>query len=223
MQASTRIGIALCVLVAGAVFAGLFRKAPEEVASPADPSEGSLALRQPDQAPFLAANAPVGGWRNKAADITVATNEQRQPAALAAANGAPAAPPMPLPVVPEAAGSGAASSSAVLSGPLSPRIVGRATAPPTRAATVAVDDDWQLHEVVDGDTLRALAERYLGDPSLAEAIRSANPALMQNADILPIGAFLKIPSRGSVRSTTAERPGGSPSGSGWRKARDGRP
>src|ERR1700752_4324677 len=44
MQASTRIGIALCVLVAGATLAGLFRKAPEEAPSPIAQGEGSVAL-----------------------------------------------------------------------------------------------------------------------------------------------------------------------------------
>src|SRR5262245_15739186 len=61
MQASTRIGIALCVLVAGATLAGLFRKLPEPVLSPADRSESQLALRQPGPTPVMSANAASDG------------------------------------------------------------------------------------------------------------------------------------------------------------------
>src|SRR6266566_1725446 len=72
MQASTRIGIALCVLVAGATMAGLFRKLPEPVVSPADRSESSLTLRQPGPAPVMAAGATAEGWRSTAAEASTA-------------------------------------------------------------------------------------------------------------------------------------------------------
>ncbi len=87
MQASTRIGIALCVLVAGAALAGLFRKTPDEVVSPAEISEGGLALRQPDQAPFLAAQGSAG-WRGKTANSPSPPKGQSQPAAGGASGGA---------------------------------------------------------------------------------------------------------------------------------------
>jgi phage tail protein X len=232
MQASTRIGIALCLLVAGAVTAGLFRKTPEEAAAPADRSDGGLALRQPDQAPLLAAGAAADGWRNKAADAPAAVKGQRKPAGSGVAAGGPTAPPLPLLTVPEAAASVSASSdtgssAAALSGRAVP-LVGQAAASSARAAQTEADDDWQLHEVVDGDTLPSLAERYFGNAALAEAIRRANPALVKNTDILPIGAFLKIPSRRSLESavggtaTAGRHPNAQPGG-GWRKARDARP
>ena len=80
-------------------------------------------------------------------------------------------------------------------------------------ALAAADDDWQLHEVADGDTLAGLAQRYYGDAALAEAIARANQQLLKNVDLLPIGAFLKIPSRASVGPATAASPAGE-----WRKA-----
>lgn len=234
MQTSTRIGIALCLLVAGVTLAGLFRKSPDEAAAPADASEGGVALRQPDQVPFLAANGS-GGWRSKPGEAAKPPKDQRPSAAGAAAKRGPAAPPLPLLAgspegmgglapsyssLPKGAPSDAASSDAATSRGTAPVVILPGSSPVLGDRSSA-DDDWQLHEVVDGDTLRALAQRYFGDPSLAEAIRRENAALIRNSDILPIGAFLKIPSRSRVRSTTAERPGNA--AAGWRKAHDGRP
>jgi phage tail protein X len=77
--------------------------------------------------------------------------------------------------------------------------------------------------VADGDTLAVLAQRYYGDAALAEAILRENAALINNPDILPIGAFLKIPSRGSVAAATAALPPHGQAGDGWRKATGQRP
>ena len=51
-----------------------------------------------------------------------------------------------------------------------------------------------VHRVVDGDTLPALAARYLGDAALADQIWEANrDKLSENPNWLPIGAELEIP------------------------------
>ncbi|MEW4453981.1 LysM peptidoglycan-binding domain-containing protein [Bremerella sp. JC817] len=49
------------------------------------------------------------------------------------------------------------------------------------------------HRVRDGDSLESIAEKYLGDPLLAEAIYRANRAQLDSPDLLPIGVTLSIP------------------------------
>ena len=50
----------------------------------------------------------------------------------------------------------------------------------------------------DGDTLERLAVRYLGDERYAEVIFSANRNILQQRDLLPIGAEIVIPDAGST-------------------------
>ena len=49
------------------------------------------------------------------------------------------------------------------------------------------------HTIVDGDTLAALAERYLGSADRAVEIYEANRDLLEDPEVLPIGVELKIP------------------------------
>ena len=49
------------------------------------------------------------------------------------------------------------------------------------------------HLVEDGDTLAALAERYLGDDEQWEAIFRANRQILTSPELLPIGAEIVIP------------------------------
>lgn len=51
------------------------------------------------------------------------------------------------------------------------------------------------HRVIDGDTLAALAERYLGDAGRATEVFEANRDVLSDPELLPIGAVLKIPAR----------------------------
>jgi nucleoid-associated protein YgaU len=51
------------------------------------------------------------------------------------------------------------------------------------------------HRVIDGDTLEALAQRYLGDAGRAPEIFEANREVLSEPELLPIGAVLKIPGR----------------------------
>ena len=62
--------------------------------------------------------------------------------------------------------------------------------PPDRAP---VDTVRRMHKIEDGDTLPALAERYLGSPRRANDIFNANRDVLSNPDLLPIGVELKIP------------------------------
>jgi nucleoid-associated protein YgaU len=57
------------------------------------------------------------------------------------------------------------------------------------------DDAARTHTVVDGDTLAALAERYLGSEARAEEIYQANRDSLHDPTLLPIGVELKLPPR----------------------------
>jgi len=189
MQASTRIGLALCVLVAGVTLAGLFRKSPESILSPTDASESQLTLRQPGQTPLLAANIEP----HVAADARAA---KRPMASVHVGEVPTAAPPMPLPAAAEVPKDRSTFPPALH--------IGSSVRPSPE--TGKADDDWQLHEVVDGDTLEALAVRYYGQAALAEVIQRANSQLVKDPQILKVGSFLKIPARSSIGPSTAALP-----------------
>jgi nucleoid-associated protein YgaU len=53
----------------------------------------------------------------------------------------------------------------------------------------------QVHKIVDGDTLNALAERYLGSSGRAIEIFEANRNVLNDPELLPIGVELKIPEK----------------------------
>jgi nucleoid-associated protein YgaU len=53
----------------------------------------------------------------------------------------------------------------------------------------------RTHKIVDGDTLPALAQRYLGAASRAKEIFNANRDVLLDPNLLPIGTELKIPPR----------------------------
>lgn len=52
------------------------------------------------------------------------------------------------------------------------------------------------HQIVDGDTLAALAQRYLGESERAEDLFAFNRDVLRSAELLPIGAELRIPPAG---------------------------
>ncbi|MGD0900332.1 MAG: tail protein X [Thermoguttaceae bacterium] len=54
------------------------------------------------------------------------------------------------------------------------------------------------HKIVDGDTLPALAQRYLGSADRASEIFEANRGILADPRLLPIGCELKIPPRPSA-------------------------
>jgi nucleoid-associated protein YgaU len=60
-------------------------------------------------------------------------------------------------------------------------------------------DGPQVHKIVDGDTLEALAARYLGSAARAMEIFQANRDVLADPELLPIGVELKIPARGGVK------------------------
>jgi nucleoid-associated protein YgaU len=67
----------------------------------------------------------------------------------------------------------------------------------------AADQSPRTHTIVDGDTLAALAERYLGSADRAEEIYRANRDVLHDPRLLPVGRELKIPPRRDVSSPLA--------------------
>jgi nucleoid-associated protein YgaU len=49
------------------------------------------------------------------------------------------------------------------------------------------------HRIVDGDTLPALAERYLGDAAQVDELYELNRDILPSRDLLPVGKRLRIP------------------------------
>jgi nucleoid-associated protein YgaU len=60
------------------------------------------------------------------------------------------------------------------------------------------------HKIVDGDTLKDLAERYLGRGERSVEIYEANRYLLPGPDVLPIGVELKIPQPGRPEAAASD-------------------
>lgn len=54
-------------------------------------------------------------------------------------------------------------------------------------------DATQWHEVVKGDTLSKIAEKYYGDASLFTQIFEANKDILKDPNLIRIGQKLRIP------------------------------
>ena len=72
-------------------------------------------------------------------------------------------------------------------------VVTRAAPPPAPAAPSPAPAPVRIHEVVRGDTLGALAQRYYGKASLYMKIFEANRDQLSNPDLIKVGQKLKIP------------------------------
>jgi hypothetical protein len=82
-------------------------------------------------------------------------------------------------------------------------------ASPTYPFDVPAEDQVELriHVVADGDSLSKLADRYLDDPQLADAIYQLNRDAVTDPELLPIGIELKIPPRRAAGSNPLNQPG----------------
>jgi nucleoid-associated protein YgaU len=62
-----------------------------------------------------------------------------------------------------------------------------------QAPDSAAWDATQWHEVVKGDTLSKIAEKYYGDASLFTQIFEANKDILTDPNLIRIGQKLRIP------------------------------
>jgi nucleoid-associated protein YgaU len=182
MDPALKTAMAFCVLLAGICAALLFRRDPAHPAQAPNTAE-LLSIRQrlevlssalpakqaapPAPAPQNAPSAPAS---SQAATV-VAPSERHE------------APPLPSDSYPEtdhpASSRWGVSMDMVL------------------PAAMSADETLRSHKIVDGDTLAALADRYLGSAARANEIFNANRDVLSNPELLPIGAELKIPPRGN--------------------------
>jgi nucleoid-associated protein YgaU len=64
---------------------------------------------------------------------------------------------------------------------------------PAKAAAPAPKADVRVYEVVAGDTLGAIAQKYYGKASAYMKIFEANRDILDNPDLIKVGQKLKIP------------------------------
>ena len=62
---------------------------------------------------------------------------------------------------------------------------------------------WRRHRISDGDTLATLAQKYLDDPAREMEIFQSNRHVLTHPEILPIGAWLRIPPQAEHTSEAA--------------------
>jgi nucleoid-associated protein YgaU len=74
--------------------------------------------------------------------------------------------------------------------PVSPADLNR---PAAQYASPAPSPPLRTHTIIDGDSLTKLAGRYLRDPARSDEIFALNRDVLENPDLLPIGAELKLP------------------------------
>jgi hypothetical protein len=75
----------------------------------------------------------------------------------------------------------------------------------TQGTDDAADDPPRRHTIVDGDTLAALAQRYLGDAQRADELFSTNRDVLSDPRLLPIGGVLRVPPRRAAEMDTPHR------------------
>jgi hypothetical protein len=66
---------------------------------------------------------------------------------------------------------------------------------PAESAAPDISTPTRMHRIRDGDTLPALAERFLGDRKRDQEIFEANRDVLAHPDLLPIGVDLRVPAR----------------------------
>jgi nucleoid-associated protein YgaU len=177
MDPAVKTALAFCVLLAGVCAALLFRHERPRPAVAACESEEQLSLRS--RAATLAPGA-AGPWASAVQDSAVAPSVVR-PAIVVTPSDRHEPPPSPAPDYPESDRPAKARWGVSMDMML----------------PVATQGDGQacIHTIVDGDTLAALAERYLGSATRAQEIFEANRDVLRDPELLPIGGELKIPPR----------------------------
>lgn len=184
-----KVMLAMTVLLSGTAGALLFRRPPPRPGDAAPVSAPPLLLRErgadggpADLAPETHGDSPEGPKGGPPETVS------RPPSVLA-----PLDPGAPPPIM-------AKSYPRSPSAPNSRWGTSMALGPPETAQPAP---EPITHKIVDGDTLRDLAERYLGSADRYLEIYEANRFLLPGPEVLPIGVELKIPPPG--RPSAAKR------------------
>jgi LysM repeat protein len=178
MDQGVRIAAACSVLVCGLFVAMLFRHDTPREAAPSPDSDDRLVLRK-----HVEPQCPQ--------PVTPGCVERPLPTARPAPAAPPAVEHAPTILTPMDTGEPPPELARDYPGQPAPTTAGRVATAGRNLRETRV----RTHKVVDGDTLRLLAERYLGSAGEAMAIFEANRDALPSPEILPIGVELKIPPR----------------------------
>ena len=182
MDQRARIVAATGVLLGGLLLALCFRHPTGRVETPIPGSSDRLVLRK-GAAPGPVSSATEAGYGEAAGQTGSSPPSPQDPRDASPAVLKPmesGTPPPDLAKSYPAAGRPETSRWGVSMGLMLPE-----TARPST----------QTHRIVDGDTLAALAQRYLGSADRAMEIFDANAGLLSDPQLLPIGVELKLPPR----------------------------
>ena len=177
MDPRVKIAAASGVLLGGILLAMLFRhdtpRRPQEASSLGE----RLELRSQTGREFRETLPEHATRRSLEPAVVVATRPEPEPPASVRRPMKSAAPPPALAhAYPDMAGTG-----------------GRRALGPMRKD--------RIHTIVDGDTLPALAERYLGSADRFWELYEANRNVLPSPELLPIGKKIKIPAGQPTRET----------------------
>ncbi len=186
MDQRVKIAAAAGVLLVGTVAALLFRRVPPPPAPPVPGTSDRLILQRHAPAQPLTADPTWQSEGGCAASQWAPTGSQRPAGSQESSQPATIVTPVDAGQPPDLARS---YPDAGLPGNTRWGISMGQVLP----EAVAVEPAARSHTIVDGDTLAALAERYLGSPEAAGAIFAANRDVLSDPQILPIGAELRIP------------------------------
>ncbi len=173
---AVKTGMALCVLLAGVCVAMLFRNDKAPPTEAAAPSDSEVLLRYRGTAPGPVAQATTV----RAATPARTPSSMRPPTVVTPLDWHEPPPALAAnyPAPERTANSGWGVSMEMMMPPAT-------------------------HTIVDGDTLPALAQRYLGSAARADEIFQLNRDVLSNPNLLPIGLELKLPPRDASKPTTA--------------------
>jgi nucleoid-associated protein YgaU len=175
---AVKVTLALFILFGGFLAAITFRRGSASPQTEAPSLSELVALRNrrsaERRAPSAERNAPppTASSRSEAGDVP-----SRSPTVLAPFEDSPPVPTLPSKYPGDGSPNSRGWGMPIVSAP--------------DAATTGRPP--RMHRIVDGDTLSALAERYLGSPSRATDIFRANRDVLSEPELLPIGGELKIP------------------------------
>ena len=181
MERAATIFLAAIVLLGGILLAMPYRRPPAPAGTPAPIAAGEPSVREAHR--LAAVGVPFVEHLADRVEVPPASPPEspielpNQPAWAR-----PEAPPPELPRSYPRYGREAASAP---------------PAPPDRAAWAETFyRPPRTHKIVDGDSLAALAERYLGDGGRYLELFELNRDVLPHPDLLPIGVELKLPSPG---------------------------
>ena len=184
MRLDAKLGLVVLVLVIGISAALMFRKPSPIGSAAAQPPQGGISYdASAEQQGELVSPGPSDGGSEASEKRSMLTAEKLSPKLPARRDESVDAPRQP-PTLP-------------------PSYVKQSEAPPPLPRTPVPQNNerpqakppQRSHKIVDGDSLKQLAERFLGNADRYKEIFDLNRELLRSEDLLPIGVVLKIPPR----------------------------